>query len=72
MITMRYNNITMQSGREVKHMGVNEKTDITNTVMLLSKLDMKSLLLIESGARLLAARQEMDKDSQSGRQLQET
>ncbi len=57
--------------KEVKHMGVNEKTDITNTVMLLSKLDMKSLLLIESGARLLAARQDMDKDSQSGSQLQE-
>ncbi len=52
-------------------MGVNEKTDITKTVMLLSELDMKSLLLIESGAKLLAARQNMDKDSQSGRQLQE-
>lgn len=45
-------------------MGVNEKTDISNIVILLSKLDMKSLILIESGARLLSARQDMDKDKE--------
>lgn len=38
-----------------------EKDDIKNTVQILMKLDRKSLLLIDSGAKLLVARQEMDK-----------
>ena len=45
--------------------------DISDTVRILMQLDKQSLLLIDSGARLLAARQDMDKDSQKDRQLQE-
>ena len=46
-----------------------ERKDIEKTVNILMKLDKESLILIDSGAKLLMARQEMDKDS--GRQLQE-
>lgn len=42
------------------------KVNIRDTVKILTQLDERSLLLIDSGARLLAARQDMDKD-----QLQE-
>lgn len=39
-----------------------EKANISDTVKILMQLDKQSLLLIDSGARLLAARQDMDKD----------
>ncbi len=48
-----------------------EKSDIEDTVKILKQLDRKSLLLINSGAKLLAARQDMDKDTREGKQLQE-
>lgn len=41
-----------------------EKDDIKNTVQILMKLDRKSLLLIDSGAKLLAARQEMEEQKE--------
>lgn len=40
-----------------------EKANITDTVKILMQLDKQSLLLIDSGARLLAARQDMEKES---------
>lgn len=40
-----------------------EKRNISDTVKILMQLDKQSLLLIDSGARLLAARQDMDKES---------
>lgn len=43
--------------------------DIADTIKILMQLDKQSLLLIDSGARLLAARQDMD--SQRDKQLQE-
>ena len=46
-----------------------EKVDIEATVNILKQLDGPSLLLIDSGARLLAARQDMD--NQEDKQLQE-
>lgn len=52
-------------------MSEREKTNITETVKVLMQLDEKSLLLIDSGARLLAARQDMDRDFQEDKQLQE-
>ena len=39
-----------------------EKENISDTVKILMQLDKQSLLLINSGARLLAARQDMDKE----------
>ena len=48
-----------------------EKSDIEATIRILEKLDRQSLLLINSGAKLLAARQDMDKENQEGKQLQE-
>lgn len=39
-----------------------EKKDISDTVKILMQLDKQSLLLIDSGARLLAARQDMDRE----------
>lgn len=50
---------------------ITEKSDIEDTVRILKQLDRKSLLLINSGAKLLAARQDMDKDIQESKQLQE-
>lgn len=44
-------------------MSTQEKEDISETVKILMQLDEKSLLLIDSGARLLAARQDMDKEA---------
>lgn len=44
------------------YVGEKEKVDILETVKVLMLLDKQSLLLIDSGARLLAARQDMDKD----------
>lgn len=38
------------------------KRDIADTIRILMQLDERSLLLIDSGARLLAARQDMDKE----------
>ena len=38
--------------------------DIADTIRTLMQLDKQSLLLIDSGARLLAARQDMDRDFQ--------
>lgn len=43
--------------------------NIKKTVNILMQLDEKSLLLIDSGAKLLAARQEMDK--QNDKEFQE-
>lgn len=48
------------------------RRNISDTVKILMQLDKQSLLLIDSGARLLAARQDMDKDSQRAKQLQAT
>ncbi len=45
--------------------------DIADTIRTLMQLDKQSLLLIDSGARLLAARQDMDRDFQRDTQLQE-
>ncbi len=45
--------------------------DIADTIRTLMQLDKQSLLLIDSGARLLAARQDMDRDFQRDEQLQE-
>lgn len=47
------------------------KRDIADTIRILMQLDKQSLLLIDSGARLLAARQDMDRDNQTDKQLQE-
>ena len=41
------------------------KVNIRDTVKILMQLDKQSLLLIDSGARLLAARQDMDKKQES-------
>lgn len=49
-----------------------EKSNISETVKILIQLDKQSLLLIDSGARLLAARQNMDRDGQKENQLQKT
>lgn len=46
-----------------------KKRDIEKIVMVLMQLDKKSLLLIDSGAKLLATRQEMDKPKK--KELQE-
>lgn len=47
------------------------RKDIADTIRILMQLDKQSLLLIDSGARLLAARQDMDKEiADKGRQLQ--
>lgn len=48
-----------------------EKRNISDTVKILMQLDKQSLLLIDSGARLLAARQNMEKHGQKENQLQE-
>lgn len=37
-----------------------EKMDIEETVNILKQLDPKSLLILDSGARMLKARQEME------------
>lgn len=42
---------------------------VSDTIKILMQLDKQSLLLIDSGARLLVARQDMD--SQRDKQLQE-
>lgn len=52
-------------------MSEKEKINISDTVKILMQLDKQSLLLIDSGARLLAARQDMDCDTQRDKQLQE-
>ena len=52
-------------------MSDNEKRNISDTIKILMQLDKQSLLLIDSGARLLAARQDMDRDIQRDKQLQE-
>lgn len=52
-------------------MGEKEKRNISDTVKILMQLDKQSLLLIDSGARLLAARQDMDRKAQANKQLQE-
>ena len=45
-------------------MTLTAKNDISETVKILARLDQQSLLLIDSGARLLAARGDMEKDAQ--------
>ena len=47
------------------------KNNIRDTVNILMQLDQQSLLLIDSSARVLLARQEMDSDFQKNKQLQE-
>ena len=47
----------MEEGEYVKY---KEQADIKNIAHILMQLDEKSLLLIDSGAKLLAARQNMD------------
>lgn len=47
------------------------KLDLQETVKILRQLDKRSLLLIDSGARLLKARQDMDMESVGERKLQE-
>lgn len=47
------------------------KANIRDTTKLLKQLDEKSLLLIDSGARLLIARQRMDEEKEANKQLQE-
>lgn len=50
----------------------NREKHIADIVKTLSQLDSESLLLISAGARLLAARQDMDKEiADQSRQLQE-
>lgn len=49
-------------------MTAEKKLDLEKTVKILAQLDEKSLLLIDSGAKLLAARQDMEKKE---RELQE-
>ncbi len=44
-------------------MNAEESNVIADTTKILRQLDRKSLLLINSGAKLLAARQDMDKDT---------
>lgn len=46
------------------------RKDIYDTIRILMQLDEQSLLLIDSGARLLAARQDMDRDSQRDKRSQ--
>lgn len=43
-------------------MSESEKASLLETVKILMQLDKQSLLLIDSGARLLAARQDMTPD----------
>ncbi len=50
-------------------MEMEKELDIRRTVKILMQLDEKSLILIDSGAKLLAARQEMEK--RKGGELQE-
>lgn len=38
-----------------------EQIDIEETVKILKQLDLKSLLILDSGAKMLKARQDMDK-----------
>lgn len=52
-------------------MSEKEKANLFDTISILMQLDKQSLLLIDSGARLLAARQDMDRDFQRDKQLQE-
>ena len=41
-----------------------KRRNLSDTIKILMQLDKQSLLLIDSGTRLLAARQDMDKHSQ--------
>lgn len=41
-------------------MSIAEKEDIKNTVEILKQLDHKSLLILDSGARMLKARQDLE------------
>lgn len=47
-----------------------QKNNIKDTVKILMQLDKKSLLLIDSGARILLARQDMDSNFQGDTQMQ--
>lgn len=44
--------------------GLKNRGSVRDIVKVLVRLDEKSLLLIDSGAKLLAARQEMDEQSE--------
>lgn len=48
-----------------------KNASVSDTIKVLMQLDKQSLLLIDSGARLLVARQDMDRDSQRDKQFQE-
>lgn len=43
-------------------MSDSERMNIKETVEILKQLDAKSLLILDSGARMLKARQDMDED----------
>lgn len=43
-------------------MSKEERKDIKSMVEILKQLDPKSLLILDSGARMLKARQDMDKE----------
>lgn len=47
-----------------------KETNIRETIQILMQLDKKSLLLINSGAKLLAARQEIEKTDSNNEELQ--
>lgn len=59
-LVMRYTIIAKRVMKRGDYMNKANKEHIEKTVQILNKLDEKSLLLIVSGAKLLAARQEMD------------
>lgn len=48
---------------------VEKRNNIEKTIRILMQLDEKSLLLIDSGAKLLMARQEMDKQKKSEKEM---
>lgn len=54
-----YNSCIINNRKEGMPMSENEKRNFSETVKILMQLDKQSLLLIDSGARLLAARQDM-------------
>lgn len=50
---------TKKGGEQVKK---SEQIDIEETIKILKQLDLKSLLILDSGARMLKARQDMELD----------
>lgn len=48
-----------------------EKEEVKKTVKILTKLDKKSLLIIQSGAGMLLARQELEEKEKAEREAKE-